>query len=139
MKKDHAVLSVEVINKDLLEAAVNRGLNSYSRIELILSKGQPIDLYAYTVKMQKFTSRLENIALSLSVKPDSLKFVFSSEDVEMKLTKGAYNVSAIIDVENLNCVHCIIAKGESIGGNYFEGEDNAPVIEWLNKALSLGE
>ena len=89
--------------------------------------------------MQKFTSRLENIALSLSVKPDSLKFVFSSEDVEMKLTKGAYNVSAIIDVENLNCVHCIIQKGEDIGGKYFEGEDNKPVIEWLNTALSLGK
>jgi len=48
-------------------------------------------------------------------------------------------VSAIIDAENLNCIHCIIQKGESIGGKYFEGEDNTPVIELLNTALSIGE
>lgn len=105
----------------------------------MLTKGRPFDLYAYTVKMQKFTSRLEAIIKKVSVKPDSIKFVFSSDDVEVALMKGDYKVHAIIDVENLNCVHCIIQKGESIGGNYFEGEDDKPVIEWLNKALSVGE
>lgn len=139
MKKDHAVLSVEVIEPDLIEAAVSRGLNSYCRIELMLTKGKPFDLYAYTVKMQKFTSRLEDIIKKVSVKPDSIKFVFSSDDVEVVLMKGDYKVSAIIDIEDINCVHCIIQKGESIGGKYFEGEDNTPVIEWLNTALSLGE
>jgi hypothetical protein len=139
MKKNHAVLSVEVIEPDLIEAAVSRGLNSYCRIELMMTKGRPFDLYAYTVKMQKFTSRLEDIIKKVSVKPDSIKFVFSSDDVEVSLMKGDYRVSAIIDAENLNCVHCIIQKGESIGGKYFEGEDNTPVIEWLNTALSIGE
>lgn len=139
MKKDHAVLSVEVIDPDLIEAAVSRGLNSYCRIELMLTKGKPFDLYAYTVKMQKFTSRLEDIIKKVSVKPDSIKFVFSSDDVEVVLMKGDYKVSAIIDIEDINCVHCIIQKGESIGGKYFEGEDNTPVIEWLNTALAIGK
>lgn len=139
MKKDHAVLSVEVIEPDLIEAAVSRGLNSYCRIELMLTKGKPFDLYAYTVKMQKFTSRLKDIIKKVSVKPDSIKFVFSSDDVEVVLMKGEFKVHAIIDIEDINCVHCIIQKGESIGGKYFEGEDNTPVIEWLNTALSLGE
>lgn len=139
MKQDHAVLSVEVIEPDLIEAAVSRGLDSYCRMELMLTKGKPFDLYAYTVKMQKFTSRLEDIIKKVSVKPDSIKFVFSSDDVEVALMKGDYKVHAIIDVENLNCVHCIIQKGESIGGTYFEGEDNTPVIEWLNTALAIGK
>ncbi len=138
MKEDHAVLSVETIEPDLIEAAIRRGLDSYCRIEL-LTEGRPIDLNAYTVKMQKFTSRLEAIIKKISVRSDSIKFVFSNDDVEVALMKGDYKVSAIIDVENLNCVHCILQKGESIGGKYFEGEDNMPIIEWLNTALSLGE
>jgi hypothetical protein len=105
----------------------------------MLTKGRPVDLYAYTLKMQKFTSRLETILKSISVEPDSIKFVFSNDDVELLLMHGEYRVSAIIDVENLNCVHCIIQKGEDIGGKYFEGEDNTPIIEWLNTALSIGE
>ena len=135
MNNDHN----ETINPDMIEAAVTRGLDSYCRIELMLSKGMPIDLYAYTVKMQKFTSRLEAIVQKISSKPDSIKFVFSNDDVEVALTKGEYKVSAIIDVENLYCVHCIIQKGESIGGKYFEGEDDQPVIDWLNTAMSLAE
>ena len=127
------------MNQDQIEAAISKGLNSYCRIELMLTKGRPVDLYAYTVKMQKFTSRLETILKSISVNPDSIKFVFSNDDVELILMHGEYRVSAIIDVENLNCVHCIIQKGKEIGGKYFEGEDNTPVIEWLNTALSIGE
>lgn len=139
MTNSNAVLSAEAIEPDLIEAAISRGLDSYYRMELMMTKGRPFDLYAYTVKMQKFTSRLEDIIKKVSVKPDSIKFVFSSEDVEVALMKGEYNVSAVIDVENLNCVHCIIQKGESIGGKFFEGEDDTPVIEWLNTALSLGK
>ena len=135
MNNDHT----EAINPDMLEAAVTRGLDSYCRMELMLSKGMPIDRYAYTVKMQKFTSRLEAIIQKISSKPDSIKFVFSNDDVEVALTKGEYKVSAIIDVENLYCVHCIIQKGESLGGKYFEGEDDQPVIDWLNTAISLAE
>ena len=135
MKNDHN----ETINPDRIEAAVTRGLDSYCRIELMLSKGMPIDRYAYTVKMQKFTSRLETIIQKISSQPDSIKFVFSNDDVEVALTKGEYKVSAIIDVENLYCVHCIIQKGESIGGKYFDGEDDQPVIDWLNTAMSLAE
>lgn len=133
------MMSSSVVEQDLIEAAISKGLNSYRHIELILTKGRPFDLYAYMVKMQKFTSRLETILKSISVKPDSIKFVFSNEDVELVLMHGEYRVSTIIDVENLNCVHCIIQKGEDIGGKYFEGEDNTPVIEWLNTALSVGE
>lgn len=139
MKNDHAVLSVETIEPDLIEAAISRGLDSYCRIELMLTEGRPIDRDVYAVKMQKFTSRLETIIKKISVRLDSIKFVFSNDDVEVALMKDDYKVSASIDVENLNCVHCIIQKGESIGGKYFEGEDNMPIIEWLNTALSLGE
>lgn len=133
------MMSCSVVEQDLIEAAISKGLDSYCRIELLLTKGRPVDLYAFTVKMQKFTSRLETILKSISVKPDSIKFVFSNDDVELILMHGEYRVSAIIDVENLNCVHCIIQKGEDIGGKYFEGEDNTPVIEWLNTALSIGK
>lgn len=129
----------ETINPDMLEAAVNRGLDSYCRVELILSKGMPIDRYKYTVKMQKFTSRLEAIVQKISSMPDLIKFVFSNDDVEVALTKGEYKISAIIDVENLYCVHCIIQKGESIGGKYFEGENDQPVIDLINAAMSLAE
>ena len=135
MNNDHT----ETINPDMFESAVNKGLDSYCRMELILSKGMPFDKYKYTVKMQKFTSRLEAIVQKISIMPDSIKFVFSTEDVEVALTKGEYKVSAIIDVENLYCVHCIIQKGESIGGKYFEGEDDQPVIDWINTAMSVAE
>ena len=128
-----------IVIPDMIEAAVTRGLDSYCRVELMLSKGMPIDRYAYTVKMQKFTSRLEAIVQKISSNPDSIKFVFSNDDVEVALTKGEYKVSAIIDVENLYCVHCIIQKGENIGGKYFEGEDDQPVIDWINTAMSLAE
>ena len=132
-------MSADIINQDMLESAVRRGLDSYYRLELMLSKGKPIDLYAYTQKTQKFTSRLEDIVKAVSVKPDSLKFVFSDDEVEVVFTKGEYKVSAMINIENINCVHCFISKDKLIGGNYFEDEYNAPVVDWLNKALSIGE